>query len=129
MSNSDNHLAGNLTGTSDVIMELYVTLVDVWEIAEDQACALLRLKPGDLSLISNKSMQFDSDQLERAGYLLSIDAILSDIFTGDQKRTWLRSRDTTTNFGGNTVLEKLMSGRVRDLYDVEAWLKGRIDLL
>ncbi|WP_145840215.1 hypothetical protein [Marinobacter sp. P4B1] len=117
------------TATAETSLAFVSTIKTQWGLSDSDICTLFRLKASELTDCYNKPFKFDLDRLERAGYLMSIDSILSGIFTEDQKRAWLRSRDTTTNFGGATVLEKLLSGRVRDLYDVESWLKSRIELL
>lgn len=66
------------------------------------------------------------DVLERISYLLGIYKDLHILFPdAAQADGWVRRPNTAPLFGGNSALERMLGGRVADLYVVRAWLDAQ----
>lgn len=119
-----------LQNLSDVsgsgLLHPFLELQRSWGITEDECCVLARV---NITEKPKEDLQLDTDQLERLGYLFSIDRILSGFFSQKQKQTWLRTTQAGNIFGEQSVLQKMLLGRVADLYQVERWLRSRLELM
>jgi hypothetical protein len=108
------------------LLKALLELQRSWRITDSEAGILVR------AAIPNKSSHaavWDTDQMERMGYLFAIDKILTGIFTEQQKQTWLRTTQAANIFGQQSVLQKMLLGRVADLYVIERWLRSRLELM
>ncbi|TAL84701.1 MAG: DUF2384 domain-containing protein [Rhodanobacter sp.] len=66
------------------------------------------------------------DTLERISYLLGIWQALQILFPDpDQADAWLHKPNTASLFGGQSALERMLSGNVADLYVVRQYLDAQ----
>ncbi|MGH8215592.1 MAG: MbcA/ParS/Xre antitoxin family protein [Rhodanobacteraceae bacterium] len=66
------------------------------------------------------------DTLERISYLLGIFKALAILFPQpDRADEWLRRPNDAPTFGGQTALERMLSGNVADLYVVRQYLDAQ----
>lgn len=112
--------------SSSGLLHAFLDLQHSWNITDEEGCTLIRANIADQS---KPGAQWDTDQMERLGYLFSIDRMLSGFFTQKQKQTWLRTTQAGNVFGNQSVLQKMLIGRVSDLYLVERWLRSRLELM
>ncbi len=63
------------------------------------------------------------EMLERLSYLLGIYKALQILFPNPEfADTWVRRPNTAPLFGGQSALDRMLSGRVADLYVVRQYL-------
>jgi hypothetical protein len=66
------------------------------------------------------------DTLERISYLLGIFKALAILFPqADRADAWLRKPNDAVTFGGQSALERMLSGNVSDLYVVRQYLDAQ----
>lgn len=66
------------------------------------------------------------DTLERISYLLGIFKALAILFPQpDRADAWLRRSNDAPTFGGQSALERMLSGNVADLYVVRQYLDAQ----
>jgi hypothetical protein len=66
------------------------------------------------------------DLEERLSYLLGIYKALQILLPDPQSAdSWVNRPNTAAVFGGRTPLERILGGRVADLYEVRRWLDGQ----
>ncbi len=70
--------------------------------------------------------RLDEDKLERLSYVFGIWKALEVLLPKKEAaRTWVRRPNRATLFGGRTPIDRMLSGRVADLYEVRTWLDAR----
>jgi Protein of unknown function (DUF2384) len=66
------------------------------------------------------------DLEERLSYILGIYKALQILLPDSQSAdSWVNRPNSAAVFGGRTPLERIMGGRVADLYEVRRWLDGQ----
>jgi hypothetical protein len=66
------------------------------------------------------------DLEERLSYILGIYKALQILLPDPQSAdSWVNRPNTAAIFGGRTPLERILGGRVADLYEVRRWLDGQ----
>jgi Protein of unknown function (DUF2384) len=66
------------------------------------------------------------DLEERLSYILGIYKALQILLPDPQSAdSWVNRPNTAAVFGGRTPLERILGGRVADLYEVRRWLDGQ----
>ena len=67
-----------------------------------------------------------SDLEERVSYILGIYKALQILLPDPQSAdSWINRPNAAVIFGGRTPLERILGGRVADLYEVRRWLDGQ----
>jgi len=66
------------------------------------------------------------DLEERLSYILGIYKALQILLPDSQSAdSWVNRPNTAAVFGGRTPLERILGGKVADLYEVRRWLDGQ----
>ena len=66
------------------------------------------------------------DLEERLSYILGIYKALQILLPDPQSAdSWVKRPNTAAVFGGRTPLERILGGKVADLYEVRRWLDGQ----
>ena len=112
---------------SRVAVKLFFGITDDWGLTDEQRCTLAGM--GTRTTLHNWRHKLDAgepiklskDTLERLSYLAGIYKALQLLFTDPaQWKNWVRKPNR--DFGGNSALERMLSGRVVDLLDVRRYL-------
>lgn len=108
----------------------FIEIMSAWDVDDEQGARLLRLSELTLEDLRDDParLQLDRDQVERLSYIGSINQMLQSLFDAHMARQWLRSPQQQAVFGGDTPLNRMLGGRMCDLYETERWLKKRMDL-
>lgn len=107
------------------------SVVSDWGIRTDEVVILTRVSSDALAQWqqSPSDIKWDRDQLERMAVLSSIHQMLKHLLGEAQAiQTWLNFPQPSSPFNGLSPLKKMLCGAVIDLYEVENWLKCRIEL-
>jgi len=106
-------------------IKAFVRMMDEWEIAVADRCAMLGDIPrttyhkwarGDVSALSR-------DQLERIGIVLGVYKGLQLLFADAAGlRRWLKSKNRDYAFGGLSPVERMSQGGMTDLYAVRQYV-------
>lgn len=115
--------------SSEHIMD-FLEIMSSWEVEDEQGARLLRVSELTLEDLRDdpSQLQIDRDQVERLSYIGSINQMLHSLFDIQTTKQWLRSPQPQAVFGGDTPLNRMLGGRVCDLYETERWLKKRMNL-
>jgi hypothetical protein len=102
-------------------------LADAWEIGASEQAVLLGV--GRTTLYQwkqGKVGSLDRHQLERLSYLFGIYAALQILFPiARRANEWLRKPNAAPIFGGRSALERMLGGRVADLFVVRQYLDAQ----
>jgi hypothetical protein len=108
-------------------MRVFMRLADAWKLTASEQQRLLALPRSTLAKYraSPESARFGPDTAERLSYLFGIYKALQILLPRPEAAdTWLRRPNDDPLFGGRPPLERMLSGRVADLYVVRHYLDG-----
>ena len=114
------------TRKAQVALGAFFRLVDFWGLTTQQAMTLLGI-PSRSTFMSWKAKaptKLPPDTLERISYLLGVHKALRILFSRDDQsvREWIKQPNRNALFAGSSALDRMMSGRVADLYEVRRFL-------
>lgn len=73
-----------------------------------------------------REAQLGRDVIERISYVLGIYKSLQILFPDAERAdAWIRRANSTPTFGGQSALERMLSGNVADLYVVREYLDAQ----
>lgn len=112
----------NLSGPA---LRTFFRIAELWDLTASEQMTLLGVSAS--STFYKWKKQTDSvlpkDTLERISYILGIykdlQILLPDTTAAD---SWIRKPNTAPLFGGQSALERMLSGQVADLYLVRQYL-------
>jgi bifunctional DNA-binding transcriptional regulator/antitoxin component of YhaV-PrlF toxin-antitoxin module len=110
-------------------LNAFFNIAQVWNLNIDQEMVLLG-KPTRTTYLEWKKdpalAQLNVDTLERLSYILGIykmlQVLLPDSSSADN---WIKKPNDAPLFSGKSALEKILSGKVSDLFLVRRYLEGR----
>ena len=107
----------------------FLRIADLWGLSVDEQLVLLG-HPARSTYYTWKrggAPSLSHDTMERLSYLLGIYKALQ-ILLPEPKRAdgWLRSANDAPLFGGRPALERMLSGRVADLFLVRQYLDAQL---
>lgn len=112
---------------SKVALKLFFAIADEWSLTENQRLVLTgmssrtTLQKWRNSLETGDTVRLGRDTLERLSYIAGIYKALQLLFVERaQWREWIRKPNR--DFGGQSVLDRMLVGRVVDLADVRRYL-------
>lgn len=111
-----------------VAVKLFLKLADEWALPEaDQltlcgAASRTTLKRWKDKLVHGDSIKLNGDTLERLSVIAGIRKGVELLYPKDQWNAFMRKPNQF--LGGQSALERMLSGRIIDLYDVRRMLDG-----
>jgi len=124
--NASTH-AKNTEEQSAVALNAYLKITKTWRLNTDQQIALLGY-PARSTFFKwkNEGGSLPQDTMERISYVIGIYKALHILFPDAQVAdTWVRKPNTAPIFNGQTALERMLAGRVSDLYVVRSYLDAQ----
>lgn len=108
-------------------LRAFFRLAKAWGLTAEEQRALLgqpakttfyRWRQGEIGTVT-------LDLMERLSHLLAIYGALHGLYLEHERAdAWVRRPNDAPLFGGRTPLERLLGGRVADLYDVRRYLEA-----
>ncbi len=115
-------------GLSGPALKAFFNIATRWGLNAEQQRRLLG-NPGRSTFFRwkrDRAGAVPGDVLERISYLLGIYKDLHILFPdAAQADGWVRRPNSAPLFGGSSALERMLAGRVADLYVVRAWLDAQ----
>jgi uncharacterized protein (DUF2384 family) len=109
-------------------LRTFFKLAEVWKLNEEDQLTLLGLQARSTLYKWKKERdgRLSMDTLERISYLLGIFKALN-ILLPDQAAAdaWLKKPNAAPLFGGKSALQRMLSGRVADLFVVRQYLDAQ----
>lgn len=117
------------TRKTQVALNAFFRLVDFWGLDTRQTMTLLGV-PSRSTFMSWKAKapaKLPPDTMERISYLLGVHKALRILFSRDEQsvRDWIKTPNSNPLFGNNSALDRMLSGRVADLYEVRRFLDAQ----
>lgn len=106
----------------------FFNIARLWELSQHEQQTLLALPRSTLAKYRAhpETARLSPDTLERISYLLGIYKALQILLPRTEAADgWVRRPNTNPLFGGRTALDRMLSGRVADLYVVRHYLDGQ----
>jgi hypothetical protein len=109
-------------------LRTFFHIADAWRLTADQQKALLGLRAGSTfyKWRSGEVGTLSRDVLERLSYVFGIYKALQ-ILLPDPKAAdeWVQKPNMAPLFGGRSALERMVAGKVADLYEVRKYLDAQ----
>jgi hypothetical protein len=106
-------------------LRTFFRIAELWELSAEEQITLLG-RPGRSTFYKWKregAGALPPDVLERISYILGIYKDLQILLPdGAAADAWVRKPNAAAPFGGGSALERMLSGRVADLYEVRRYL-------
>lgn len=109
-------------------LKAFFRLAERWKLKPDQAQRLLGVSAPSTFFKWQKELdgRVPLDTLERISYLVGIFKALHILLPDDDAAdAWIRKPNQATLFAGRSALERMLSGRVVDLYLVRQYLDAQ----
>ncbi len=114
---------------TQVALDAFFRLVDFWGLDTQQAMTLLGVTSRStyMSWKAKTPAKLSPDTLERISYLLGMHKALRILFSRDEEsvRGWVKAPNSNPLFGNKSALDRMLSGRVADLYEVRRFLDAQ----
>lgn len=110
-------------------LRTFFNIADAWRLNVEQAMVLLGLDSRSTYFKWKKSPETASlnpDKLERLSYIFGIYKALQILLPKPEAAdSWLHRPNQAMPFAGQTALQRMLSGRVADLYVVRQYLDAQ----
>ncbi|TPQ25612.1 MbcA/ParS/Xre antitoxin family protein [Methylomonas koyamae] len=110
-------------------LRTFFNIADVWRLNVEQAMKLLGLDSRSTYFKWKKSPESASlnpDKLERLSYIFGIYKALQILLPqAEAADAWLQQANQAAPFSGQSALQRMLSGRVADLYVVRQYLDAQ----
>jgi len=110
-------------------LRTFFNIADTWRLNVEQAMVLLGLDSRSTYFKWKKnpeSASLNADKLERLSYIFGIYKALQILLPKpDAADGWLHQPNLAMPFAGQTALQRMLSGRVADLYVVRQYLDAQ----
>jgi hypothetical protein len=124
----DNPALDN-TQISQSALRTFFNIASVWKLDADQAMTLLGLDSRSTYFKWKKNPEtakLNPDKLERLSYIFGIYKALQVLLPKPEAADdWIKRPNTAQPFQGKSALDRMLSGRVADLYVVREYLDGQ----
>jgi hypothetical protein len=129
LSFAHNNPALDNTQISQSALRTFFNIASVWKLDADQAMTLLGLDSRSTYFKWKKNPEtakLNPDKLERLSYIFGIYKALQVLLPKpDAADDWIKRPNTAQPFQGKSALDRMLSGRVADLYVVREYLDGQ----
>lgn len=125
---SAGDLGLNTNETAGAALRTFFNIARVWKLDESQAMTLLGFDEKNRSTYFKwkkdpKNARLNRDKLERLSYIFGIYKDLQELLPEPEAADgWIHRPNDAPLFGGRAALERMLSGRVADLYVVRRYL-------
>ncbi|WKJ90628.1 MbcA/ParS/Xre antitoxin family protein [Methylomonas montana] len=110
-------------------LRTFFNIADAWRLNVEQAMALLGLDSRSTYFKWKKNPEtasLNADKLERLSYIFGIYKALQILLPKPEAADgWLHQPNQAMPFAGQTALQRMLSGRVADLYVVRQYLDAQ----
>jgi hypothetical protein len=110
-------------------LRTFFNIMNAWQLSAEQAMTLLGLDSRSTYFKWKKnpeSAKLTPDKLERLSYIFGIYKALQLLFpNADSADGWIKRTNSALPFQGKSALERMLTGRVADLYVVRQYLDGQ----
>jgi len=109
-------------------MRVFFNIARQWGLNQHEQQTLLALPRSTLAKYRTRpeTARLSPDTLERISYIVGIYKALQILLPrAEAADGWVRRPNTNPLFGGRSALDRMMSGRVADLYVVRHYLDGQ----
>ena len=110
------------------MLRTYFRIADAWKLSAAERMTLLGLRSRSTYHLwrEGKSGPLSADTVERLSYIFGIWKALQLLLPSeDSADAWVRKPNEAPLFNGQSALERMLSGRVADLYEVRRYLDGQ----
>ena len=108
-------------------LRAFFRLAEAWELGADEQRTLLG-RPARTTFYRWRKGETGGvtlDTIERLSHLLGIYAALHSIYLDHSRAdAWMRRPNDSALFGGRAPIERLLLGRVADLYEVQRYVES-----
>jgi Protein of unknown function (DUF2384) len=115
-------------GLSGPALRTFFRIADLWSLSASDQMTLLGVTARSTFFKWKKDPNtvLPKDTLERISYILGVYRALQ-ILLPDEKAAdeWVRRPNSAPLFGGNTALDRMLSGQVADLFVVRQYLDAQ----
>jgi hypothetical protein len=129
LSFAHNNPALDNTQISQSALRTFFNIASVWKLDADQAMTLLGLDSRSTYFKWKKNPEtakLNPDKLERLSYIFGIYKALQVLLPKPEAADdWIKRPNTAMPFQGKSALDRMLSGRVADLYVVREYLDGQ----
>lgn len=114
--------------TAGAALRTFFNIARVWKLDESEAMTLLGFDEKNRSTYFKwkkdpKNARLNRDKLERLSYIFGIYKDLQELLPEPEAADgWIHRPNDAPLFGGRAALERMLSGRVADLYVVRRYL-------
>ena len=115
-------------GLSGPALRAFFRIADLWELSVDEQMTLLGVsaKSTFYKWKKNRNTLLPKDTLERISYILGIYKALQVLLPDERAADgWVKQPNTAYPFGGQSALDRMVSGQVVDLYVVREYLDAQ----
>lgn len=110
-------------------LRTFFNIASAWKLEVDQAMTLLGLDSRSTYFKWKKypeTAHLNPDKLERLSYIFGIYKALQVLLPKPESADdWIKRPNTAAPFQGKSALDRMLSGRVADLYVVREYLDGQ----
>lgn len=124
-----NQLAApNQNRLGTVGLKLFFALAEQWGLSQEQQLTLLgqnsrtTLRNWREKIAAGETVRLSADTLERLSLIAGIRKGVEMLYPENRWNDYMRSANTA--FGGETPLDRMLHGRVGNLYEVRRYLDG-----
>ena len=110
------------------MLRTYFRIADAWKLSTAERMTLLGLRSRSTYHLwrEGKSGPLSADTVERLSFVFGIFKALQLLLPSEEAAdAWIRKPNAASPFNGQSALERLLSGRVADLYEVRRYLDGQ----
>lgn len=110
------------------MLRTFFAIADAWKLTAAERMALLGVRSRSTYHLwrEGRSGALSADTVERLSYLFGIYKALQILLPSPEAAdAWIRKPNAAPLFNGQSALERMLSGRVADLYEVRRYLDGQ----
>ena len=129
LAQAQKPLAADNAAVAGAALRTFFNIADAWQLSAEQAMTLLGLDSRSTYFKWKKqpeSASLNADKLERLSYIFGIYKALQILLPqAEAADRWLHLPNLAAPFAGHSALQRMLSGRVADLYVVRQYLDGQ----
>ena len=121
-------VATDQKGLSGPALRTFLRIADLWELTADEQMTLLGVTARStfFKWKKNPNTTLPKDTLERISYILGIYKALQILLPNEKAADeWVRRPNAASLFGGQSALDRMLSGQVADLFVVRQYLDAQ----
>jgi hypothetical protein len=127
----EQKLAQDSDRTADAALRTFFKIAGVWDLTSEQAMTLLGFDERTRSTYFKwkrdpESARLTKEKLERLSYIFGIYKALQVLLPKPESADqWIHRPNAAAPFGGQSALDRMLSGNVADLYVVRQYLDAQ----